>query len=59
MAELAEPGISTIAQDRARVGLEAARLLLARLDGSEQPQQRVVLPTALVRRGSGEIAAPA
>jgi LacI family transcriptional regulator len=37
------------------MGRRAAELLFARLAGDERPPQRVVLPTELVPRGSGEI----
>jgi LacI family transcriptional regulator len=40
------------------VGRCAAELLLARLQGGAGPPQRVLLPTRLVIRGSGEIGPP-
>lgn len=40
-------------------GLEAARLLFARLDGLEGPARHSVVPTRYIARGSGEIPAPA
>ncbi len=55
MADLVDPGISTLAQDPARLGQEAARMLLARLDGSTDTHRGLVLPTTLRPRGSGEI----
>jgi LacI family transcriptional regulator, galactose operon repressor len=39
------------------MGRAGAELLFARLSGDERPPQRIVLPTELVPRGSGEIAA--
>ncbi len=55
-AELADPGITTVEQNPVRIGREAARLLLARLDGWTGPPEELVLPTTLTARGSGEIA---
>lgn len=57
-AELADPGITTVQQNPVRIGREAARLLLARLDGWAGPPEVLVLPTTLVPRGSGELPAP-
>jgi LacI family transcriptional regulator len=47
-------GISVVRVDAARLGSEAAALAFARLDGDERPPQRVIVPTELVIRGSGE-----
>ena len=58
LADLLTPGVSVIAQDPARLGLEAARLLFARLDGDEGPARHCVVPTRYIARGSGEIPAP-
>lgn len=55
MAGLLEPGVTTVAQDPGRIGAEAVRMLLARLDGSQEPHHGLVLPTMLWVRGSGEI----
>ncbi len=55
LAELADPGITTIEQRPGDIGREAARLLLARLDGWTGPPEEQVLPTYLMPRGSGEI----
>lgn len=55
MAALLDPGISTVAQDPGRIGAEAARMLLARLDGSQEEHHGLILPTTLRPRGSGEI----
>jgi LacI family transcriptional regulator len=59
LADLLTPGVSVIAQDPARLGLEAARLLFTRLDGHEGPARHSVVPTRYIARGSGEIPAPA
>jgi len=58
MADLLDPGISTMAQDPTRMGEEAARMLLARLDGSTDTHRGLVLPATLRARGSGEIRPP-
>jgi LacI family transcriptional regulator len=57
LAELVSPAVTVIAYDAAELGRCAARLLLQRLSGDARPPQRIVLPTTLVARGSGEIAA--
>jgi LacI family transcriptional regulator len=61
MSDLLEPGLTVIRQDVNTIGRTAAELLLSRVEGVDpealgQPR-RVVLPTALVPRGSGEIPA--
>jgi LacI family transcriptional regulator len=47
-------GITVIAQDTAELGRRAAELLFQRLDGDRSPTHRVVVPTRMVSRGSGE-----
>ena len=56
-ADVVEPGVTVVAQDPAALGRAAAELLFARLDGFEEPSRRVVVPTRLVVRGSGELRA--
>ena len=56
LADVIEPGLTVIAQDPVDMGRRAAELLFARLDGDRGPSRRVVLPTTLIARGSGEIA---
>jgi LacI family transcriptional regulator len=60
VADLLTPGVSVVAQDPARVGRTAARLLLARVRGGEddRPARHLVVPTRYVARGSGEIPPP-
>lgn len=48
-------GLTVIRQDVARIGREAARLMLARLDGDDGPSRHVVVDHTLIERGSGEI----
>jgi len=57
--DLIEPAITVVAQDPREIGLRAAQLLFERLDGFDGPSRRVVVPTRLLRRGSGELPAPA
>ena len=56
LAELLTPPVTVVAYDAAELGRRAANLLAERLDGQERPPQRIVLPTTLVARGSGEVA---
>jgi LacI family transcriptional regulator len=56
-ADLLSPGVSVVAQDPAAMGRLAARLLLDRIAGRAAPPTTHVVPTTLVRRGSGEIRA--
>jgi LacI family transcriptional regulator len=56
LADLLTPPVTVIAYDAAELGRRAARMLWQRLSGEDGPPQRIVLPTTLVPRGSGEIA---
>jgi LacI family transcriptional regulator len=56
LADAVDPGLTVVAQDAGGVGRAAAEALFARLDGDPAPSKRVVLPTTLIPRGSGEIA---
>ncbi|MEV5508498.1 LacI family DNA-binding transcriptional regulator [Streptomyces orinoci] len=55
LADLLSPAITVVAQDPARLGRTAARLLFRRLGGAERVPRRVELPTQLIVRGSGEL----
>jgi LacI family transcriptional regulator len=44
-----------VAQDAAAVGRMAAAMLFSRLAGNTSPPAVHMLPTTLIRRGSGEI----
>ncbi|WP_245852501.1 LacI family DNA-binding transcriptional regulator [Isoptericola jiangsuensis] len=57
--DLVVPGLTAVVQDTDGLGRRAAELLFARLDGDAGPCRRVVVPTSLVARGSGEIRGPA
>ena len=56
LADAVEPAITVVAQDPIGLGHAAADLLFARLDGETGPPRRVLMPTRLIVRGSGEIA---
>ncbi len=54
LADLLRPALTVIEQDASALGHSAAELLFSRIAGDRSPAQRVVLPTRLVPRGSGE-----
>ena len=56
LADAVEPGLTVVAQDADQLGRLTAELLFARLDGDGGPTRRVVVPTTLIERGSGELA---
>lgn len=58
LAEVFATPLTVVAHDPARMGEEAARLLWRRIDGVTGPAERVVLPTRIIARGSGEIPPP-
>jgi LacI family transcriptional regulator len=58
LADVVDPGLTVVAQDPAALGRSAAELLFSRLDGYDGPGRRVVHPTTLIARGSGELPAP-
>jgi LacI family transcriptional regulator len=47
--------VTVVRHDPHEMGRRAAEMLFARLSGDERPPQRIVLPTELVLRGSGEL----
>ena len=47
--------VTVVAHDPTELGRQAAELVLRRLAGDHRPPQRVVLPTVLIVRGSGEV----
>jgi LacI family transcriptional regulator len=55
LADLISPGLTVVAQDPAGLGRVAATLLFDRLAGLSDAPRRVVLPTVLIPRGSGEV----
>jgi LacI family transcriptional regulator len=58
LAELLSPGVTVVAQDPAAMGRISAELLFDRIDGSTRPPEVRLVPTALIRRGSGELPPP-
>lgn len=55
LADLLPVPVTVVAYDAGEVGRIGAELLFARLAGDSRPPQRIVVPTRLVQRGSGEI----
>ena len=58
MGDLLDPAITVLAQDASGIGRQAATTLFARLDGDHSPTQTYIIPTTLIKRGSGEIGPP-
>ena len=58
LADLLDPGITVVAQDPHAIGRLAVERIFALLDGDDSPPIHALLPTTLIERGSGEIAAP-
>ncbi len=54
-ADLLDPPVTVVDQDVEEMGRRAAQLLFARIKGHDAPPETLVLPTALIRRGSGEL----
>jgi LacI family transcriptional regulator len=57
LADLVQIPVSVISYDPAELGRAAAELLFSRMAGDSRPPQRIVIPTRLIQRGSGEITA--
>jgi LacI family transcriptional regulator len=57
MADLLAPAVTVVAQNPAGIGRLAARLLFDRIAGVAGPPATHVVPSTLIRRGSGEIPA--
>jgi LacI family transcriptional regulator len=55
LADMLDPPVTVIANDPAEMGRLATRLLCDRIAGDTSPPRRIVLPTTLVVRGSGEL----
>ena len=58
LVDLLEPAVTTVEQDVEAIATDAAELLFRRLDGDNGPSERVIVPTSLSQRGSGEIPGP-
>ena len=57
LSDLLPIPVSVGAFDPAELGRAAAELLFSRMAGDARPPQRIVIPTRLIQRGSGEIVA--
>jgi LacI family transcriptional regulator len=55
LADLLAVPTTVVRHDPERMGAEAAALAFERLGGDGSPPRRVVVPTELVARGSGEV----
>jgi LacI family transcriptional regulator len=55
LADVLDPPVSVVAQDPQALGRAAAGQLFRRLDGDTTPAVHLVIPVALIARGSGEI----
>jgi LacI family transcriptional regulator len=56
LADALDPGVTVIAQHPTSLGERVGTLLFERLDGTTEAPRRIVVPTSLIPRGSGEIA---
>lgn len=59
LADVLDPGLTVVRQQPRTMGRQAAERLFARLAGSTEGPEHLVVPTELVCRGSGEIGCPA
>jgi LacI family transcriptional regulator len=59
MADALTPGITVVRQDPVLMGRRAFELLRERIEGDREPPRTVILPTAFIERGSGELRPPA
>jgi LacI family transcriptional regulator len=58
LGDMLDPPVTVISHDLRRVGQVAAERLFARIDGDTSPARKIIVPTQLIVRGSGEIPAP-
>lgn len=59
LAESLNPPVTVVAYDLRAMGRRAAELLFDRIAGDARPPRRIIMPTWIVARGSGELAATA
>jgi len=52
LAKYVTPALTTVRQDTALLGSQAAEILLATIDGTQQGYQALVLPTEVIVRDS-------
>ena len=55
LADLLAVPVSVVGYDPGELGRAGAELLFARMGGDTRPPQRIVIPTRLIVRGSGEL----
>ncbi len=55
LADRLVPGLTVIAQNPREIGRLAGERVLSRLDGDTSEHRRIVVPTRLIPRGSGEL----
>jgi LacI family transcriptional regulator len=58
LADLLQPAVTVVAQDPSAMGRVAASLVFRRLDGETWEPTTHVVPTRLIKRGSGELPGP-
>lgn len=58
LADMLPVPATVVGHDPGEMARAAAELLFARLAGDQRPPQRIVIPTKLIARGSGEIPPP-
>ena len=58
LADLLALPATVVRHDSQQMGAHAVALAFARLDGGDHPPRRVVVPTELIVRGSGEVPPP-
>lgn len=58
LADLLAVPVTVVRHDSYRMGAHAAELAFERLAGPDHPPRRIVVPTELVARGSGEVPPP-
>ncbi len=55
LSDMLSPPVTVISHDLHRVGRVAADRLFARIGGDASPPRKIIVPTQLIARGSGEI----
>lgn len=55
LSDTLRPGVTVVDHDPARIAAAAVERLLVRIRGAPPPPAEILLPTELVRRGSGEL----
>jgi len=55
LGDMLDPGVTVVAQNPYEIGRVAALRAFARMDGDHGAPARLVVPSVLIPRGSGEI----